>query len=261
MIKIPKKNSKKEVIKFFKKKKFYKLISESKNISLKVNQLISKNAYKPELFDLYNLYWIIRLNKRITSLEFGCGWSSLVIAKALSENKSSYFKKTLKLRRNYKFQNFIVDNERKYLTITKKKIGDFDKKLLKNSIFNFSKCRIKQNNFNYVTEFDNLPKINPDFIYLDGPDQFNIYKSKSGYNIDSKDLTPMAADILKIEFFLNPGTIILIDGRGANANFLKNKFLRKWKYKYLKSLDQHIFYLNENSYGVHSKNLKNFFNN
>ena len=48
---------------------------------------------------------------------------------------------------------------------------------------------------------------------MDGPDQFNIIKSSDGFNIDSKDLTPMAADILKIEF-LNPGTI-LVDGRGA----------------------------------------------
>ena len=261
MIKIPKKPSKKEIIKFFKQKKLNKLITESQNNSLNVNQLVSKKTYKPELLDLYNLYWIIRLNKRITSLEFGCGWSSLIIAKALNDNKSLYLKKTLKLRRNYKFKNFIIDNEIKFLRITKKKIGNFDKKLLNNSIFNFSKCRVKQNNFNYVTEFDNLPKINPDFIYLDGPDQFNIYKSKDGYNINNKDLTPMSADILKIEFFLNPGTIILIDGRGANANFLKTKFLRKWKYKYLKSLDQHIFYLNEKPYGVHSENLKNFFNN
>ena len=31
----------------------------------------------------------------------------------------------------------------------------------------------------------------------------------------------MSCDILKIEPFLIPGTIILIDGRTANANFLK----------------------------------------
>ena len=61
---------------------------------------------------------------------------------------------------------------------------------------------MKINDLNYVTEFDNLPKVNPDFIYLDGPDQFNIINSDDGYNIDDKDLTPMAADILKIEFFL-----------------------------------------------------------
>ena len=40
--------------------------------------MISKSPYKPELRDLYNLYNYIILNKRITVLEFGSGWSSMV---------------------------------------------------------------------------------------------------------------------------------------------------------------------------------------
>lgn len=260
MIKIPRIPTKNKIIEFFKKKNFKNLLINSKKKSLKINQLLNDQPYKPELTDLYNLYWIIRLNKRITSLEFGSGWSSLIIAKALNDNKSLYLKDVLKLRRNYQFNNFIVDNEKKYLNIAKNRIKNFDKKLLKGSIFNFSKCRMKINDLNYVTEFDNLPKVNPDFIYLDGPDQFNIINSDDGYNIDDKDLTPMAADILKIEFFLNPGTIILIDGRGANANFLKKKLIRNWEYRYFYRLDQHIFYLNEKPYGTHSKNLADFFN-
>ena len=259
MIKIPKLKTKNKIISFFKKKKLNFLIKESQNNPLNSNQLISKEPYRPEIYDLYILYWIIKLNKRITSLEFGSGWSSLIIAIALFENKLSYFKQTINLRRNNKFKNFILENEKKYLNLTKKKIYKYNKSLLKHSVFNFSKCRVKKLNFNYVTMFDKLPKVNPDFIYLDGPDQFNIISEKDSFNIDSKDLTPMAADILKIEFFLNPGTIILVDGRGPNVNFLKRKFLRKWKYKYLKNLDQHIFYLDEKPYGIHSKNLIKFF--
>ena len=33
----------------------------------------------------------------------------------------------------------------------------------------------------------------------------------------------------KIEYFLRPGTIIVIDGRTSNYQFLKNNFQRKWK--------------------------------
>ena len=40
---------------------------------------------------------------------------------------------------------------------------------------------------------------------------------------------PMASDILKIEYFLRPGTIIVIDGRASNYQFLKNNLQRKWK--------------------------------
>ena len=45
------------------------------------------NPYKPEIRDLYNLYNYIILNKRITVLEFGSGWSSLIIALALDKLK------------------------------------------------------------------------------------------------------------------------------------------------------------------------------
>ena len=33
------------------------------------------------------------------------------------------------------------------------------------------------------TSFKTLPKINPDFIYLDGPDQFNINGNQNGINL------------------------------------------------------------------------------
>lgn len=259
MIKIPKKPNNKELINFFREKKLNYIINKSKKKSLSTNQLQSKETYKPELLDLYIIFQIIKLNKRISSLEYGSGWSSLLIAMALNENEKKYKKKVFNLRRNYKFKNLVIDNEKKYLTITKKRIKQVDRKLLKNCDFIFSKCRIQKHNYNYVTEFDYTPKINPDFIYLDGPDQFNIINSSDGFNIDSKDLTPMSADILKIEFFLNPGTIILVDGRGANANFLKINLLRKWKYKYLKNFDQHLFVLDEKPYGIESKKILGFF--
>ena len=37
----------------------------------------------------------------------------------------------------------------------------------------------------------------------------------------------MICDILKIEYFLVPGTIIVVDGRTANAIYLKNNFKKK----------------------------------
>ena len=49
--------------------------------------MIQKQIYRPELKDLYFLYKLITLNKRITAMEIGCGWSSLIIRKALKENK------------------------------------------------------------------------------------------------------------------------------------------------------------------------------
>ena len=69
---------------------------------------------------------------------------------------------------------------------------------------------------------------------------------------------PMSADILMYEFFLIPGTIIIIDGRAANANFLKKMFKRNWLYKYNKIIDQHYFILSDDSFGMHNDKLISF---
>ncbi len=102
------------------------------------------------------------------------------------------------------------------------------------------------------TAYENLPLCSPDFIYLDGPDQFNVKKKINGFTTKHKDLMPMSCDLLKIEYFLTPGTIIVIDGRGANAKFLKDNFKRNWIYKNDKIYDQHIFYLNDTSLGKYN---------
>lgn len=258
MIKFPRKKKISVLVNFFKTKGLSLLLEAAKEQPLKVNDLKKIKPYKPELIDLYNLYQLIVKNKRITSLEFGCGWSSLIIALALRENKKKYSAQVKNLRRNNAFQNYVVDNEKKYLKISKNRIKNFDPTLLKDNFFLFSRAQLVKNNFRYVTEFKKIPNINPDFIYLDGPDQFKII-SKNKFNINHKDYAPMSADILKIEFFLNPGTIILIDGRGLNANFLRKYLKRKWRYKYYKFSDQHVFILGNDIKGKHSENLLKFF--
>ena len=51
--------------------------------------MIYKEQYSPELIDLYRLYNLIFQNKRTTVLEFGCGWSSVIIVKALIDLKKN----------------------------------------------------------------------------------------------------------------------------------------------------------------------------
>lgn len=59
----------------------------------------------------------------------------------------------------------------------------------------------------------------------------------------------MAADLLRTEFFLEPGTLILIDGRTANARFLRAYFKRNWAYCRLEEADVHLFELPESPLG------------
>ena len=74
------------------------------------------------------------------------------------------------------------------------------------------------------TYYDPIPNICPDLIYLDGPDQFSPEKDIRGISTRHQDRMPMSGDILTFEHFLQPGTLIIVDGRTANARFLKITF-------------------------------------
>ena len=215
------------------------------------------SAYPPDLMDLYRLHRFIIINKRICTLEFGSGWSSIVINHALKINKKKFFNliKNKNLRFPNAFEHFALENEKKYLNISRNRVKKYFKK---NNQVNFSYSKNIMSTFNGIicNEYINLPAVNPDFIYLDGPDQFNILKKKNNISIAREDMMPMNCDLLKIEFFLTPGTIIVVDGRGANAQFLKYNFKRKWKYEFKKKYDQHVFELQEETLGkINSQQL------
>jgi hypothetical protein len=63
----------------------------------------------------------------------------------------------------------------------------------------------------------------------------------------------MSADILAIEHFLLPGTMILVDGRTANARFLASNFQRNWSYSHDVENDVHYFEMMEQPLGKYNK--------
>lgn len=256
---LPTKKKLKDIKIFFKKQKLFDLVKLSQEKKPEVNDMIKKKLYRPELKDLYFLYKIITLNKRITVLEIGCGWSSVIIRKALEENKKKYSNKIKNLRRQDHFRCVSLDNEKKWILNTKKLLKYYKINYKQNDFF-FSKCEMTEIKGKYATRFKRFPLINPDFIYLDGPDQFNIKGKIRNFTVSHKDMMPMVSDILSIEYFLTPGTIILVDGRTANSHFLKDNLRRKWVYKHLRNLDLNIFYLNEKPLGKYNKRQLKFYN-
>tara|TARA_B100000123_G_scaffold271781_1_gene252473 strand:- start:758 stop:1540 length:783 start_codon:yes stop_codon:yes gene_type:complete len=255
-IQVPKQ---KKLVQYFNSYGLNILLKPSKKRDRFVNEMKVSDAYKPELRDLYLLHQYTLKYRRTTVLEFGTGWSSLVFANALEINKNKYSDKIKKLRRNNPFELHCLDNEKKYLNIAKKRLS---KKQLKKTNFHYSEAEMTSFNGKICTQFKKLPLINPDLIYLDGPDQFNIKGNVSGLNLKHKDMMPMSCDILKFEHFLTPGTIIITDGRAANARFLKTNLQRDWKYLYDKLNDQHLFYLKESALGKYnSKQLDFYFKN
>ena len=263
-MKKPEKKNQKIIEKFFIKKGLKILVDLSKKIKPSVNEMIVNEPYIPELNDLYNLYQYVLINKRTTILEFGCGWSSLIFSLALNELAKKFSNEVKQLRRNNAFELFIVDNEKKYLNIAKNRIVKFNKhlKIKKPIKINYILTDVEMTTFKdrICTQYKKLPLCNPDFIYLDGPDQFNVKKDINGISTRHKDMMPMVCDILKFEYFYTPGTIIVCDGRAANAKFLKDHFERKWKYINDIKNDQHLFWLVDPMLGKYNKRQLEFYN-
>ena len=241
---------------FFVKKGLKFLVDLSKKKKRSVNQIFVDEPYIPEINDLYNLYQNILINKRTTVLEFGSGWSTLIFSLALKELSNKFADEVKLLRRNNPFEIFVIENEKKYLNITRNRILKLNKYLnITNPIkIKYLLCDVEMTTFNgrICTQYKKLPLCNPDFIYLDGPDQFKVKGHINGISTRHKDMMPMVSDILKFEYFFTPGTIIVCDGRAANSKFLKDNFRRKWKYIDDKKNDQYIFVLTDPSLGKYN---------
>ena len=264
LMKKPVNKNRQFVEKFFANKGLQILVDLSKKKKRSVNQMVLNEPFIPELDDLYNLYQYILINKRTTVLEFGSGWSTLIFSLALNELSNKFSNEVKKLRRNNPFELYVVENEKKYLNISKNRILKFNKhlKIKKPIKIKYFLSDVEMTTFNNIicTQYKKLPLCNPDFIYLDGPGQFNIKKDINGISTRHKDMMPMVCDILKFEYFYTPGTIIICDGRAANAKFLKDHFKRNWKYINDQKNDQHIFWLADPVLGKYNKLQLEFYN-
>ena len=69
----------------------------------------------------------------------------------------------------------------------------------------------------------------------------------------------MMSDVLQLEPYYNPGTIIVCDGRLHNAKFLKNNFQRNWQFNFLPKNDVSVFYLNDKPLSARNISQLNFY--
>lgn len=227
-----------------------------KSISQKVNSdtwnTVSPSytdPYQVELDDLIRLHYLVTSRKVTTILEFGVGVSTFVLNHALVENEKRYSSfVSANLRRSNSFELHSVDTHRKWIHHVARNYDLQNTKLYK------ANCRMGTFQGQICTYFDEIPNICPDLIYLDGPHQFSIRgRGVRGISTKHLDRVPMAADILGIEWFLLPGTLIIVDGRTTNARFLKNNLQRNWRYTENSNFDQHFLELIEPPVGALNK--------
>jgi len=223
-----------------------KKIIREKNFSVDSN---NTDPYSVEMDDLIRLHHLVTSRKVTTILEIGVGKSTIVFDNALEQNKLKYSDFVNKnLRRSNPFECHSVDNNQHWIDITK-----LNNPSLKNVTFHHCPCNVTTFNERICTLYDNFPNICPDLIYLDAPDQFSPIGNVRGISTNHPDRLPMSADILTFEHFLLPGTLIIIDGRTANARFLKTNLQRNWDYYHSEEYDQHFFELKELPLGIYNK--------
>jgi hypothetical protein len=247
---------------FLEKRDFYDFITDLK---VKENKLLDKDYLERENFldeaefnDLYFLYSTIRENLIFSILEFGSGYSTLVQALALYQNKLKW-EDSFRLKCNHPnpFKLLTIDASQYFLNISLNRIPDEILTIVEGVASEVEFIEFGGAGGQISNRWVDFPDFIPDLIYIDGPDPEQIKGSIQGFKHGSFGL-PMSCDVLSREFFYWTGTTIVLDGRGANAEFLKRNLKRNWSYHQDQKNDRHIFTLEEAPWGYFSRQYLEF---
>jgi hypothetical protein len=210
-----------------------------------------------DFVDLARLHALITTRKCLNILELGSGFSSLVIAHALKMN-SDYYHGILpsSLRRQDPWHLDSIDESEDWLNITKSRIP----MNLENYVtFHCRRVSIGTFNDRPVTYYHDLPNHAYDLIYVDGPSQYSHGEPDwLGFSTYDSGRMPMSADVLRIEHFLQPGTMVLFDGRSANAGFFGINVQKKWRKLRSRVCDQTLFVEESEVLGKYNKEFLRF---
>ncbi len=179
----------------------------------------------PDIPDLVRLHRLIRERPCVTVLEFGVGFSTLVMAHALAANESLFGAEMRKsaTRNSHLFQLFSVDANPAWIERTQRRLLPS----LNNRVY-VAHSAVSATTFGgrLCHLYDVIPDVIPDLIYVDGPDPHDVGGAIHGLTFQTMERTVMAADLLLMEPTLLPGTIVVIDGRENNARFLVRNLQR-----------------------------------
>ena len=181
----------------------------------------------PVIDDLARIHQLVRERRVFTVLEFGIGYSTLVIADALAKNADDFAASDaeVELLPADAFRVFSVDASEAWLETSLARIPNG---LQTHVVATHSTVSAVTFNGQLCHFYDKLPNAVPDFIYLDGPHPHDVAGSVNGLDFSQRERTVMSGDLLLMEPTFVPGTMILVDGRTNNARFLANNFRRTY---------------------------------
>lgn len=214
--------------------------------------------FPPEAGDLVRLHKLVRARKCFTALEFGIGYSTLVLADALRKNQRDWesLASRPEIRNRFMFQLFSVDASQDWIEKLRQRIPAH---LIDRIHLHCSEVEIGTFNGQLCHYYRSLPDIVPDFIYLDGPSAKDVKGSVRGLSFQCEERTVMSADLLTMESTFLPGTFILVDGRTNNARFLARNFTRNYRMQWDRERDLTSFELQEERLGKYNRLGSDFF--
>jgi len=182
----------------------------------------SNTEIPPDASDLANLYRLIAERRPRVVLEFGVGYSSLVICAALRANLA---------KANVRGHLYVVDSEKKWIENTRNK---FESDLLEFISFQYSPISVKVFDNTLCHTYDSLPDVSPNFVYVDGPSGASGEEEISG-EINGLGFTGgrpvVGADVLLYESSAPLDFFILVDGRWETCRFLGTHLRNKYRHR------------------------------
>lgn len=214
--------------------------------------------FPPDYEDLVRLHKLVRQRKCFTILEFGVGYSTIVLADALRKNEEDWnsLANRPEIRNRFMFEIFSVDTSLIWLEKTKELLP---KGLVNRTHLIHTGVTIGTYHDQLCHYYDLLPDVIADFIYVDGPFAKDVKGDIRGMTFACEERTVMSADLLLMEPTFLPGTFILIDGRTNNARFLQRNFKRTYSFFWDKEADLTTFELTEERLGKYNVIGSDFF--
>lgn len=196
--------------------------------------------------DLVRLGLLVSSLSCLKVLEFGCGYSTIALARALQENQMrADLRSLVELSRQEKpFHVHSVDASRHFIRRTKRMLRS---QSLTNATLSFSSCRAAQfaESGGVCSEFRRIPNVTPDLIYIDAPALHQIKGSVKGLSFNLHSRSPVASDLVVLEPLLRPGVVVVLDGQTSTVRALLHHLRRTWGYVYCSETDGHYLELME----------------
>lgn len=168
--------------------------------------------------DLSYIHQLVRDLKPSNIVELGVGFSTLTMAHALMMNGSGTVHS--------------VDANKHWIENTRKKIPEELRPFVR---IRHSRVRTHLINGQLCTLFDELPNVQPEFIYVDAPHGKDVEDKVHGldFMLDDGDMVrpPVAADPLLYESTAPSTFFILVDGRDRNVEFLRRNLQGRYRYQ------------------------------